>query len=78
VKEPAGNGIATCDAAIFDRMLAEHRPDAVIVTVPDYRHHEHIEAALRAGCDAISGKPVTTDPGKPASILAARAPRGGR
>ncbi len=53
-------------------MLAEQRPDAVIVTVPDHLHHEYIVAALRAGCDVITEKPMTTDLAKLASILDAQ------
>ena len=42
-----GNGIATYMAADFDRMIAEQQPDTVIVTTPDYLHHEYIVAALQ-------------------------------
>jgi predicted dehydrogenase len=37
-----GNGIATYEAADFERMIAEQQPDTVIVTTPDYLHHEYI------------------------------------
>ncbi|CAM2979702.1 Gfo/Idh/MocA family oxidoreductase [Rariglobus hedericola] len=47
-------------AADFDRMIAEQKPDTVIVCTPDYTHHEYIVRALDAGCDVISEKPLTT------------------
>ncbi len=53
----------------YDRMLAEARPDAVIVTSPDWTHHEMIIRALEAGCDAITEKPMTIDAAKCRAIL---------
>ncbi|MCK9252741.1 MAG: Gfo/Idh/MocA family oxidoreductase [Clostridiaceae bacterium] len=55
----------------FDRMLAEVKPDAVIVTTVDRFHHQYIIAALEAGCDAISEKPMTIDADKCRAILEA-------
>ena len=45
----------------FERMVAERRPDVVIVTTPDFLHDEYIVRALRAGCDVITEKPMTID-----------------
>jgi predicted dehydrogenase len=59
------------DAAEFGRMLAEQRPDTVIVTTVDAYHHRYIVAALEHGCDVVSEKPMTTDDDKVAAILAA-------
>ena len=59
-------------AADFDRMLADLRPDRVIVTVPDHLHADYIVRALHAGCDVITEKPLTTDAESCARILAAR------
>jgi predicted dehydrogenase len=56
-------------AADFDRMLAELKPHAVIVTTPDAIHDEYIVRALDAGCDAITEKPLTTTPEKAQGIL---------
>jgi predicted dehydrogenase len=56
-------------AADFDRMLAEVKPHAVIVTTPDATHDEYIVRALDAGCDAITEKPLTTTPEKAQRIL---------
>lgn len=49
------------DAAQFDRMLAETRPDTVIVCTVDSTHHDYIVRSLDNGCDVISEKPMTTD-----------------
>jgi predicted dehydrogenase len=59
------------DAGRFGAMLAEQRPDVVIVTTVDTYHHQYIIAALNHGCDAVSEKPMTTDDAKVAAILAA-------
>lgn len=44
----------------FDEMLAEVKPDTVIVTTKDCDHDKYILKALYAGCDVISEKPLTT------------------
>src|SRR5688500_1478192 len=67
-----GNGIATYMAAEFDRMIAEQKPDTVIVTVPDYLHHEYIVRALKQGCNVITEKPMTIDLGKLKLVLDAQ------
>ena len=45
----------------FDRMIAEGKPDTVIVTTPDCFHDKYIVRALELGCDAITEKPMTID-----------------
>lgn len=50
----------TYHADDFERMIAETKPDAVIVTTVDAWHHEYISRALERGCDVISEKPLTT------------------
>jgi predicted dehydrogenase len=62
-------GVPAYDAAGFGRMLAEQRPDTVIITTVDAYHHQYIIAALEHGCDAVSEKPMTTDEAKAAAIL---------
>ncbi|MBK9992095.1 MAG: Gfo/Idh/MocA family oxidoreductase [Verrucomicrobia bacterium] len=47
-------------AADFDRMLAETKPDTVIVTTVDATHHEYLVRAMEQGCDVITEKPMTT------------------
>ena len=56
-------------AADFDRMLAECRPDTVIVTSMDSTHDEYICRAMEAGCDVITEKPMTTTAEKCRRIL---------
>jgi predicted dehydrogenase len=73
-----GNGIATYAADEFERMIAEQRPDTVVVTVPDAAHHDYIVRAMEAGCDVVTEKPMTTDLGKLRAILEARARTGRR
>ena len=67
-----GNGIATYEAADFGRMIAEQQPDTVIVTTPDYIHHEYIVAALKAGRNVMTEKPMTVDLGKLKAVLDAQ------
>ncbi len=76
VPHQGGNGIATYEAAEFSRMLAEQQPDTVIVTTPDYLHHEYIVRALRDGRDVMTEKPMTVDLGKLKEILDAQAQSG--
>lgn len=56
----------------FNRMIAETKPDVVIVTTVDGTHHEYIIRAMDAGCDAITEKPMTTTAEKCQGILDAR------
>lgn len=50
----------TFHADDFERMIAEVKPDAVIVTTVDAWHHQYIARALELGCHVISEKPLTT------------------
>jgi predicted dehydrogenase len=59
-------------AGDFDRMLAECRPDTVIVTTMDSTHDDYICRAMEAGCDVISEKPMTTTAEKCRRILDAQ------
>jgi predicted dehydrogenase len=56
-------------AGDFDRMLAECRPNFVIVTTMDSTHDEYICRAMEAGCDVITEKPMTTTAAKCRRIL---------
>lgn len=56
-------------AADFDRMIAETRPDCVIVTSKDATHDAYICRAMELGCDVITEKPMTTDEAKCRRIL---------
>ncbi len=62
--------------AHFRRMLDEQRVDVAIVTSIDRTHHEYIVAALEAGRDVISEKPMTIDAEKCAAVLRAVASSG--
>lgn len=43
----------------FDQMIADQKPDHVIVTTVDSFHHQYIIRAMELGCDAITEKPMT-------------------
>ncbi len=60
----------------FEEMLEATRPDVVIVTSKDSTHDRFIVAALRAGCDVITEKPLTIDEVRLASIRSAIAETG--
>jgi len=53
----------------FDRMIAETKPDVVIVTSKDCTHDQYICRAMELGCDVMSEKPMTTDEHKCQRIL---------
>jgi predicted dehydrogenase len=55
----------------FELMLAQQRPDAVVVTTVDAYHHRYIITAMEHGCDVICEKPMTIDAENVAAILAA-------
>lgn len=53
----------------FDRMIAETKPDIVIVTTVDATHNDYIVRAMNAGCDVITEKPLTTTAEKCQEII---------
>ena len=53
----------------FDQMIAECKPDVVIVTTKDCFHDEYICRAMELGCDVITEKPMTTDAEKCQRII---------
>ena len=61
--------LATYPADNFDQMVAETKPDTIIVTSMDSTHHLYINRAMELGCDAISEKPMTIDAAKARSIF---------
>ena len=63
--------LPTYPADQFDRMVAETKPDVVIVTTMDSTHHLYIVRAMELGCDVISEKPMTIDDEKARAIFAA-------
>lgn len=61
--------LPTYKAADFGRMIQETKPDTVIVTTMDRTHHSYIIAAMEAGCDVITEKPMTVDAEKCQEII---------
>lgn len=43
----------------FDTMIAEQKPDGVVVTTPDCFHDRYIVRAMELGCDVVTEKPMT-------------------
>ena len=58
-------------ASSFGRMLEETRPDTVVVCTIDSEHDHYIAQALRAGCNVVTEKPMTTTAEKCAAIFRA-------
>ncbi|HET8943616.1 MAG TPA: Gfo/Idh/MocA family oxidoreductase, partial [Dehalococcoidia bacterium] len=69
---------ATPEFTDYDAMLRDVRPDTVIVTSPDWTHHEMIIRALESGSDVITEKPMTIDDEKCRAILEAEQRTGRR
>ncbi|GLY40771.1 dehydrogenase [Amycolatopsis sp. NBRC 101858] len=63
--------------ADFTAMLTKERVDVVVVCTPDHTHADYVVAALHAGCDVVTEKPMTTDLAGARRILAARRETGG-
>lgn len=74
ISEYTGKEIPVYDD--FDKMLKEVQPDTVIVTPKDSVHDDYIIRALKAGCDVISEKPLTTTFEKALAIKQAEAESG--
>lgn len=55
----------------FDKMMAETKPELVMVMTTDSEHHKQIIRSLELGADVITEKPMTTDEIKCRDILAA-------
>jgi len=53
----------------FQKMLKKEKVQTVVVTSIDRTHHHYIVEAMRAGCDVITEKPMTTDVEKCREIL---------
>ncbi|MFC0533533.1 Gfo/Idh/MocA family protein [Phytohabitans kaempferiae] len=68
--------VPTYRAGDFAIMLDKERVDVVLVTSVDRTHDEYIVAALQAGCDVVTEKPMTTDVPRCQRILDAVAETG--
>jgi len=55
-----GVEVKTYPADQLDQMIAETKPDVVIVTTKDSTHDQYICRAMEMGCDVITEKPMTT------------------
>lgn len=55
-------------ASQFDQMIADTKPDVVIVTSIDATHHLYIVRAMELGCDVITEKPMTNEVAKMQAI----------
>ena len=53
----------------FEKMIAETKPDIIIVTSVDRTHDDYICRAMEAGCDVITEKPLTIDERKAQRII---------
>ncbi|MFC7545661.1 Gfo/Idh/MocA family protein [Plantactinospora sp. GCM10030261] len=69
--------VPTYPAADFVTMLDKERVDVALVTTVDATHDEYIVAALRAGRDVVTEKPMTVDAPRCRRILDAVAETGG-
>jgi len=72
-----GVTISQFGADDFQRMLRETQAERVIVTTPDFTHADYIVAALEAGVDVVTEKPLTVDADSCRRIAAARRATGG-
>jgi predicted dehydrogenase len=72
IEEFGGQAAPTYDPADFDKMVAETKPDYIIVTTVDATHHEYLIRGMELGCDVITEKPMTTDEVKCREILKTR------
>jgi predicted dehydrogenase len=68
--------VPTYHASQFDQMIAETKPDILIVTTIDATHHQYIVRAMELGCDVITEKPMTIDAEKTRIIFDAIARTG--
>ncbi|MCC6456396.1 MAG: Gfo/Idh/MocA family oxidoreductase [Caldilineaceae bacterium] len=69
VEEHQHEPVPTYHADAFDQMVAETKPDTIIVTSMDSTHHQYIVRAMELGCDAITEKPMTIDAEKARAIF---------
>lgn len=70
LKEKFGIGpLPTYKAVDFDKMIADIKPDKVIVTSMDRTHHKYICRAMELGCDVVTEKPMTVDAEKCQQII---------
>ncbi len=76
VAEWTGKAVSAWPAEEFYRMIAETRPDVVVVTSRDDTHSDYICRAMELGCDVITEKPMTIDEERCRAILETKARTG--
>ncbi|QLF71536.1 Gfo/Idh/MocA family oxidoreductase (plasmid) [Peteryoungia desertarenae] len=76
ISRPGTNGVPTYLAPDFDQLIAEQKPDTVVVATPDFLHADYIVRAFEAGCDVICEKPLTIDLSRLKMIIDAQARTG--
>jgi len=76
LKEHTGKTVPEYRDDRFDEMIAETKPDKVIVTTVDCTHDKYICRAMQLGCDVVTEKPMTTDETKCRRILETKAETG--
>lgn len=68
--------VPTYNPSEFDRMIAETKPDVMVVTSVDVTHSDYICRAMELGCDVITEKPMTMDEIRCRKILRTQAATG--
>ena len=62
IRKKNSQPVKTYKAEQFEQMIAEQKPDVVIVTTgPDVTHCHYICKAMELGCDVVTEKPMTVD-----------------
>lgn len=75
--EKTGRQVPVYTDQQFDQMMSEQKPERVVVTTgPDRTHSDYIIRAMRAGCDVVTEKPMTTSADRCREILKTRAETG--
>jgi predicted dehydrogenase len=69
VRDQTGQTLPIYPAEDFDRLVAETRPQTVIVTTRDNLHDHYLCRAMELGCDVVTEKPMTIDADRCRRIL---------
>jgi predicted dehydrogenase len=72
-KTQRGLDVPSFTPAEFERMVAETRPDVLIVTTPDGTHVDYVVQALAHDLDVITEKPMVIDSRQAKAIIDAEA-----
>ncbi len=76
VKKFIGINVPTFRAGDFDRMIAETKPDTIIVTTTDCFHEKYVVRAMELGCDTICEKPLAIESAQCQNLLDAEVKTG--